>query len=150
MAKPTLITKPLEIADFKDGKKRSTPLPKLRRFDMDRSPPLPDNERELHASLIEDLQYLPDSTCLDIAFPTAKLAQHIRNQTKQPMQPLKHVLRYLKATRHQASYFRLPTMCPLNPLRMQILRSHLTANTLPADYTSALAPLLRGSPRSSR
>lgn len=78
---------------------KHTPLPAKPDFDEDRTTlPLNPKDATDYRSILGQLRYLADSTRLDIAFATSKLAAMMHHPTQQHQLLLHHLLRYLKIT----------------------------------------------------
>lgn len=82
-----------------DENQRTTPLPKSTQFDdKSEAEPLSTSEAEQYRELIGDLRYLADSTMLEIALESARLARNFTKTTTTHWNLTKYFLRYLKAT----------------------------------------------------
>lgn len=93
---------------------RTTPLPKSPHFDDEcNEQQLNNDEAENYRALIGDLRYLADSTRMDIAFATARLARHTAKPTTAHWKLTNHILRYLKHTRTHGILYTAQTQEPL-------------------------------------
>lgn len=99
ISQPHLIDKAVTKAGLTDANPRCSPLPRNPNLDYKcTTPSLTKTQHDFFQSLIGDLRYLADSTRMDIAFATSRLARHTNAPTDKHFELLKHVLRYLKRT----------------------------------------------------
>lgn len=85
----------LQRANMGDSKPVSTPM--ATSFSSSTVPDSTICDSSLSRSILGSLHYL-SITCLDVAFPVNKLAQHMQSPTTTHMQALKRILHYLKST----------------------------------------------------
>ena len=85
-----------------DASDKHTPLPPHEHLTKADSPAKPDGQRvKIYQQLIGSLMYAACATRPDIAFAVNTCSQFMQNPGEKHLQAAKHVLRYLKATKHQ-------------------------------------------------